>query len=104
MRPGTALVLPAARRDLPRLAEWLRQEADPETAARVISAARRSFDKLAENPGLGAPAEAKLAALSRARRWHVDGFPNHLIFYEAGRQGGGVILRILHAAQDRKRR
>ena len=30
MKPGLARVLPAARRDLERLAEWLRPEADAE--------------------------------------------------------------------------
>ncbi len=96
-------VQPAARADLRDIAAWLRQEADAQTAARVIQAARRTFDKLARMPGLGAPAEAKSAALSNARRWHVERLPNYLIFYAVDPRGV-VILRVLHAAQDWRRR
>ena len=102
MSRRTVRVQPAARRDLKALAEWLRREADPQTAGRVIAAARRSFDKLAQTPGLGAPANAKLVELTHARRWRIDGFPNYLIFYEPAVRGGVSILRVLHAAQDWK--
>ncbi len=85
------------------MADWLRREADPQTAGRVIAAARRSFDKLAQTPGLGAPAGAKLAELANARRWRIDGYATYLIFYEPEPRGGVSILRVLHAAQDWKR-
>lgn len=80
----------------------MREEVDAETADRVLAAARRNFDKLADMPGLGAPANARLAALANARRWRVEGFPNYLIFY-AETRAGVAILRVLHAAQDWKR-
>lgn len=99
-----AIVRPAARRDLRALAEWLRKEADPDTAAKVIAAARSSFDLLAETPGLGAPADAKADELAEARRWHVRGYSTYLIFYEPRRRGGVIILRVLHTSQDWKRR
>lgn len=97
-------VRPAARADLRHIAEWLRQEADAQTAARILKAARHTFDKLARLPGLGAPAEARSDELSTARRCHVERFPNYPIFYAPMPSGGVVILRVLHAAQDRKRR
>ena len=96
-------VRPAARRDLDRIVLWLRAERDAGMAIRFARAATRTFSVLAATLGLGPCAEAEAVELADARRWHVDGFNNYLIFYQPS-DAGIAILRILHAAQDWKRR
>lgn len=93
-----------AARDLSGQAAWLREQADVETAERFLEAAFASFAVIANTPGIGQAAESKVHGLASARKWRVDCFPDHLIFYAPRPRGGVTILRVLHAATDWKRR
>lgn len=97
-------IRPAARRDLLKIGHWYRAEGGQELADRFTFAAQRAFEVLAETPGLGSPAEARAKTLAKARRWRIDGFPDHRIFYVAHPRGGIAVLRLLHTSQDWKRR
>lgn len=104
MSTGRFTIRARAARDLSRQVGWLREQAGAETAERFLAAAVASFDRIADAPGLGGSAESKLVELADARRWRIDGFANYLIFYQPRGTGGVTILRVLHAAQDWKRR
>lgn len=95
---------PAAERDLLRIGRWYHGEGGKSLAERFTFAARDAFVALADTPGLGPSADAKAVTLADARRWRIDGFPHHRIFYVPHREGGVTILRILHTAQDWKQR
>jgi len=43
--------------------------------------------------------EAARRDLANVRKWRVNGFDNHLVFYEP-RPDGVSIVRVLHAASD----
>lgn len=97
-------VRPAAERDLHNIGRWYRVEGGQSLADRFTSAAQDAFEMIAEIPGLGSPAEAEVPALAAARRFRIEGFPNHRVFYMQHPRGGVIILRILHTSQDWKRR
>jgi toxin ParE1/3/4 len=87
---------PLAARDLDELAEYLRREAWLAVALRFVTSAEAACTVLAEHPHIG----ASLGLLGAdIRRWHIDGFGNHVILYRLT-DHGVEIVRILHAARD----
>ncbi len=103
--PGRSLsrsaivVRAAARRDIERHYRWLADEAGFEIADRFLDATDRTFAVLAKNPGIGPRFVSTHRRLGTLHKWKVDGFPNHLIFYER-RPNGISVARMIHAAQD----
>ena len=96
------IVAPAARADL--LAQWnyyADEVGRSDLADRFTAQAEITFKKLLRTPGLGRPRSFGHSRLQNLRSSKVDGFPNHLIFYRALPDKGGVeIVRILHGARD----
>ena len=89
----------AARRDLVEHFVYLAEEAGLDVAERFLANAEASFNDLAQQPEMGAPLTLKHPALANVRKWRVNGFDNHLVFYEP-RPDGVSIVRVLHAARD----
>jgi toxin ParE1/3/4 len=88
-----------ARRDLLDHFVYLAENVGLDTADRFLANAEATFAALAQQPKMGAPLTLRHPALAGIRKWRVDGFDNHLIFY-LPRPGGVSIVRILHAARD----
>jgi toxin ParE1/3/4 len=89
---------PEVWRDLVELADYLAEQ-NPELADRFIDAAEATFHYLVESPDVGNPCHFESPEAAGIRRWHVKGFPNHLIFYRP--IGDGIdVVRVLHAARD----
>ncbi|MHB8406477.1 MAG: type II toxin-antitoxin system RelE/ParE family toxin, partial [Gammaproteobacteria bacterium] len=78
---------------------YLAENADLGTAERFLTNAEASFNDLAGQPMIGAPLTLRPPELAGLRKWRVNGFENHLIFY-LPRPDGVSILRVLHAARD----
>lgn len=70
-----------------------------DAALRFFSNVETTLNKLAEMPTAGALRELQDVRLSNLRSWPVDGFPNHLIFYQPTAQGV-YVLAIIHGARD----
>jgi toxin ParE1/3/4 len=98
MMPGFT-VLPAADSDLDAQAEYLAREASLETALRFYDAASSTFGNLTLMPAVGELRESSNPRLAGLRIWHIEGFPNHLIFYRII-DGDIEIVRVLHGARD----
>jgi plasmid stabilization system protein ParE len=69
---------PLAARDLDELAEYLRREAGLAVALRFVASAEAACTVLAEHPHIGASVGLPGTDI---RRWHIDGFGNHVILY-----------------------
>lgn len=89
----------SARRDLVEHFVYLAENAGIDVAERFLNSAEGTFDFLAQQPMLGAPLALKRPELARLRNWRVDGFENHLVFYEPHPDGVSIV-RVLHAASD----
>jgi len=70
-----------------------------DVAERFLDAAEATFKTLADNPAIGNAYSGELARLANIRRWFVEGFPNHLIFYTFDSEAVEII-RVLHGARD----
>ena len=70
---------------------------------RFLVAAADTFERLAESPTLGERTGSRLKSMAGVRRWHVRGFPNHLVFYRPT-DDGVLIVRLQHSASDWARR
>lgn len=89
--------LEAAKADLVEIAAYLEQES-PAASERFLIQAEAAFEQIASSPGIGRIREDIDPMLGRVRAWAVDGFPNHLIFYEETADAI-VVLRVLHGAR-----
>jgi len=89
----------AARRDLLEHYVYLAENAGESVADRFLQQAEAAVALLAGRPQLGAPLTLSRAELSALRKWQLDGFENHLIFYRPHQQGIAIV-RVLHAARD----
>ena len=89
----------AARRDLVEHFVYLAENAGLETAERFLTNAEASFDDLSGQPLMGAPLTLQNPALTGIRKWRVNAFGSHLIFY-LPRLEGVSIVRLLHGARD----
>lgn len=68
-------------------------------AIRFLEAAEATFAKLVENPKMAGFWDTASTKHPTMRVWPVQGFGNHLIFYEEA-EGIIEIVRFLHAARD----
>lgn len=89
----------SARRDLVEHFVYLAENAGLEIAERFLTQAETSFSVLAEQPLMGAPLKLQHPGLNGIRKWRVNEFENHLVFYMP-RSDGVSIVRVLHAARD----
>ena len=95
-------ILDDADADLKEFAVYLgRQQEDLDV--RFLDAAASTFELLLESPTLGNRVESRLPRMRGVRRWHVDGFREHVIFYRV-LDDGIEILRVVHSASDWARR
>lgn len=84
--------------DLAEQADFIAQDS-LDTSIRFLDAAETTFQFLAENPKIGRQCEFKRREASNLRRWRIQGFENHLVFYRLAEEGIDVI-RVLHGARD----
>jgi toxin ParE1/3/4 len=87
---------PLAARDIDELAEYLRREAGLAVALRFVASAEAACQVLGEHPHIGASVGQPGADI---RRWHIDGFSNHVILYRLTNRRAEIV-RVLHAARD----
>jgi toxin ParE1/3/4 len=92
-------VLPSADRDLDDQADYLAREASLETALRFYAAARSTFEMMAQMPAIGERRASGNPRLAGLHVWRVEGFENHLVFYQVA-EDGIEIIRVLHGARD----
>lgn len=93
------LVTERAISALDGIADYLAEHAGAPLGERFLTSAFETFDVIERRPRIGTPHRARRARLKGLRRWPVDGFPNHLIFYRPIR-GGIEIVDVIHAARD----
>ncbi len=96
--PGFYL-LPVARDDLDRLAEFLASTQSLETAMRFVDAADTTFKEVSRMPGIGERHDSERSGLAGLRKVSISGFMNHIVFYqELGDEI--VVVRVLHGSRD----
>ena len=88
-----------ARRDLIQHYVYLAENASSKVAERFLVNAEASFNELAKQPFIGAPLRLQNPTLAGLRKWRVNGFDKHLIFYSP-HDGSISIIRVLHSAND----
>jgi len=88
--------------DILAQADWYELQSDENLAKRWESAVTSSVLRLVRTPRAGARCGFKAEALRDVRRWPVNGFPAHLIFYQILDQQIHVV-RVLHGARDLER-
>lgn len=89
----------AARRDLVEQFVYLAEQAGLDTAKRFLTNAEASFNDLARQPMMGAPLSLRDPRLVGIRKWRINDFETHLIFYTPLPDGVSIV-RVLHAARD----
>lgn len=85
--------------DIWEASAWLAERVDAELALKFVDCVENSISELSKQPGLGPKVRLKNPQLQGMRFWRVDGFPNHLVFYQMDDQNL-VIVRVLHGARD----
>ena len=99
---ASILITPAAENDLVNI--WLYIARDNQNAAdRVYQAAEKTFETLLAEPRMGTLYQTKRAQLEKMRFFPVSKFQNYVIYYQEHPQGI-VIVRVLHAYMDKKKR
>ena len=98
MKRRTHTILPAADRDLIKIANYIARDSR-HAAERFIERALESIEFITRLPGAGSRYDAAPAQLGEVRRWAVKGFPNYLIFYKLEKTRVKII-RVLHGARD----
>lgn len=89
---------PQACRDLVELADYIATDSFA-AALRFLDATEATFDFLARNRGTGQRCEFVGARLAEIRVWPIDGFRNHLVFFQMT-ESGIQVVRVLHGARD----
>jgi toxin ParE1/3/4 len=89
----------AAIGDILEQFDWYAQKASRKLATHWESQVTSTLLRIVERPGTGSSCNFGAEQLAGTRRMPVQGFPRHLIFYQA-RQGEILILRIVHGARD----
>jgi toxin ParE1/3/4 len=95
----TVLKLPAARRDLVEIADYLEQAAGLPVADRFLDAVEQGLATIAGMPSMGSPLQLLNRRLQDVRTWSVPGFRKYLIYYRSV-DAGISVLRVLHGARD----
>lgn len=87
-----------ALHDLTQAADFIARDS-VDAADRFVRSAFATFDFLADNPGVGVRYRSRSTRLRDIRRWFVQGFPNHLIFYRPTK-ASLRIAGIIHGSRD----
>jgi len=95
-------VKPEAALDLDEQFDYYEGKGTPETADRWLNQAHATFRFLATQPGIGAPYRPRDPVLAGLRRWPVDGFENHYVYYLTTADGIEVI-RVLSGYRNVRR-
>ncbi|MFN0020729.1 MAG: type II toxin-antitoxin system RelE/ParE family toxin [Pirellulaceae bacterium] len=91
---------PEADRDTDEIADYL-TERSVRTAERFLNQVESTLERIRLDPGLGMHLKIEEPQLYGVL-WHrVEGFPNHLIFFQV-EDDSICVLRILHGARDWK--
>ena len=88
-----------ARCDLVEHYVYLAENASLEIADRFLKLAEETFNDLAQHPDIGAPVNLRAPELAGIRKWQIDEFKRHLIFYLPSPDGVSIV-RVLHSSQD----
>lgn len=100
-RKGPAVVKqPQAVIDVYRHAAYLADHGGLAVAKRFVKAVEQTIARLAESPGIGHLWESDHPRLADLRCSSVGRFRNHLVFYRPLPEGGILVVRVLHGAQD----
>ena len=89
---------PEVAEDIIGLAEYISRDS-LHAAVRFFDAVETTIQGLAAMPGKGTRREFDDPRLRDIRSYAVNGFPNHLIFYQVTSQTL-LILAVLHGARD----
>jgi len=89
---------PEVRRDLVEQADHISRD-NLDAALRFLDAAERTFKFLAANREVGQLCNFPQAECTGLRVWPIDGFRNHLVFYQPTDEGV-EIWRVLHGARQ----
>lgn len=95
MKP--VLKQPAAVDDVDTIAAYLFSES-PAAGERFVTRFDETLARISERPGIGRTRADLSRRLGRIRSVAIDGFPNHLVFYEE-RSEAVLIVRVLHGAR-----
>lgn len=87
-----------SKADLEEIVDYLSTQ-DPRLAERFVAAVEETFQDLLQQPGLGGRWETDNSKYAQLRVWRVNGFRNHLVFYEP-LDDGIQIVRVLDGARD----
>ncbi len=90
---------PQAATDIANIAEYLRREAGLQVALHFVASVETAFSTIAHMPRIGALLGFHDEIFRDIRRWHIDGFPNHLVLYRPA-DSGVAVVRVLHTARD----
>ena len=100
-RPLKLIVFARAAHEITEQAAYYRERANVALAERWRTAVRNSIRPLRHFPESGSFFETQMPALTGMRRLRIEGFPNHLIFYEFDAPANTVwIVSVLHGARD----
>jgi toxin ParE1/3/4 len=83
--------------DILDLATWIARDSHA-IAHRFLQAVETTVNSLQSMPGKGSLKQLRDSRLVNVRSWAVNGFPNHLIFYQI--RGNAIfILAVVHGAR-----
>jgi toxin ParE1/3/4 len=88
-----------AKEDLIEIADWLEINGGWQLAERFLEAAEYIFGLLAVSPFIGRQVEIEGVDVGPLRRFGIQGFANHLIFY-VPLDNGCEIIRIVYGGRD----
>ena len=89
----------SVKRDLVDHFVHLAENAGLDVAERFLRCAEVSFADLGQYPMLGVALTLKHPDLAGMRKWRINEFNQHLVFYQP-RPDGVSIVRVLHASRD----
>jgi toxin ParE1/3/4 len=88
-----------AKQDLIEIADWLEQHGGMPLVERFLNAAEEMFGLLASSPLMGRQVEIDQSDFMPLRRFGIQGFPNHLIFY-VPLENGCEIIRVVYGRRN----
>ena len=88
-----------ARQDMEEIFDYLDEHAGELVADRFYNAVMKTVEQLLRSPNLGERCRFRNPKTKGMRKWQVDGFPNHVIFYRPV-DDKLEILRVLHGARN----
>jgi toxin ParE1/3/4 len=102
MSRGVVWLSDAAAVDVVEQADWYERSSGPELASRWEKDVEAALIRIEKNPSSGARCGFRPTELQDVRRMPIEGFPKHLILYQAD-STKITILRVVHGARDLER-